>query len=85
MSNQDRYKWHPSMTEMVYRYMAEEDNNRTIKSLSKVLGVSRESIYNWCRAHKEFREAIHRMRHMQVMSHHLWAQDIEPEPGEGEE
>ena len=66
-----RYKWSPKQVDRVYK--AINEGSTDIKSLAKAIGVSRESIYNWCKKSQEFREAI---MFMKMERNHAWSDKV---------
>lgn len=56
-----QFKWRPEHIDEIYELMHEGEVT-TIKQLATHFNTSRETIYNWCKSHQEFREAVMRLK-----------------------
>lgn len=72
-------KWHHSAIDLVWQYSETEDRP-SIAGLAQMLGVSRQTIYNWCQESDPFRMAVERLHHMRA--YRKWSKETDMEPAE---
>ena len=64
-------KWHPSVMVDV-EYFIEHSRNLTMTELAKYLGVSRQTLYNWCIYYPNFKLLVQTMKHQEIFKMPMW-------------
>ena len=69
-------RWHPSVLADVEFFIEHSPwNELNLKHLALYLGVSRQTIYNWCSYHPQFKLICQQVKHMAIMKMHMWGDE----------